>query len=63
MFSGLFSLGISFITVGVKRCFSVLWDNEQTNSSVSLDTIHLGQSHGSTILPQKSRGQPALGIR
>ena len=25
--SGLFSLGISFITMGVKRCFGVLWDN------------------------------------
>ena len=29
--------------MGVKRCFGVLRDNYQTNSSVKLGTIHLGQ--------------------
>ena len=53
MFSDKFSLGIYFITVGVKRCFSVLWDNYQTNNSVRSEVSSLPFFHRSPEVNQR----------
>ena len=60
--------GISFITMGVKRCFGVLRDNYQTNSSVKLGTIHLGQRLAplaalSTEVQRSTGARNSLGIQ
>ena len=46
----------------LKKCFGVLRDNYQTNSSVKLGTIHLGQRLAPLPLVHRSPGvKPALG--